>query len=155
MTGVERPTTRGGRWLYPLLFGMQSLGVLIIVVNGVPLYRRLAGDPSSYATRADPLFLALLAIALIQIAYWTRRRISPAPPPFENGVLAHVVLFAGRLVWGVATAVFGFVFLTQRLAAHMPWTRYVLILFVLFSLFCYLIETLYLGRVLNGRSGRM
>ena len=130
MTGVERPTTRGGRWLYPLLFGMQSLGVLIIVVNGVPLMQ-------------------------MQLAYWTRRRISPAPPPFENGVLAHVVLFAGRLVWGVATAVFGFVFLTQRLAAHMPWTRYILILFVLFSLFCYLIETLYLGRVLNGRSGRM
>ena len=155
MTIVERPATRGGRWLYPLLFGMQSLGVLIIVVNGVPLYRQLAGNPSSYATRTDPLFLALLAIVLIQIGYWTRRRISPAPPPVENGILAHLVLFVGRLVWGVATAVFGFVFLTQRLAAHLPWTRYILILAVLFSLFCYLIETLYLGRLLNGRSGRM
>ena len=134
---------------------MQSLGVLIIILNGVPLYRQLAGDPSSYATRTDPWLPAIAAIVLIQTAYWTRRRISPALPQLENGFLAHVVLFVGRLVWGVATAVFGFVFIRQRLAAHMPWTRYVLTIIVLFSLFCYLVETLYLGRVLNGRTGRM
>ena len=139
------------RWPYWALFGVQTLGAALICAHGVPLYSKLAGDPSSYATRQDPRFWVLMAIALVQGGYWMRRILSPAPPRFQSVLLAHVVLFVGRLVWGVATAVFGFVFLTQRLAAQMPWHRYGLVMAALFSLFCFLLETLYLGRALDGR----
>jgi hypothetical protein len=141
----------GGRWLYPLLLALQTIGAILFYWKMVPLYQQLVADPTAYATREETRVWSLAAIALIQVGYWVRYRVRPALPGHVNPVLGHFVLFVSRLSFILATAVFSFVFISQRLASQMPAARYVLTLAGLFSLFCYMQELNRLGNVMMGQ----
>lgn len=134
--------------MYLLLFGLQTLGFLIVAWNGLPLYRELVGDPSAYANREETLVWALAAIVLMQAGYWSRYRMHPPMPRARSALLGHVVQFAGRLEFTLATAVFSFVYITQKLG-QLSAGRDVLTLAVLFSLFLYMEELQVLGRHLR------
>lgn len=134
--------------MYLLLFGLQTLGFLIVAWNGLPLYRELVGDPSAYATREETLAWALTAIVLMQAGYWFRYRMRPPMPRARNALLGHLVQFAGRLEFTLATAVFSFVYITQKLG-QLSAGRDALTLAVLFSLFLYMEELQVLGRHLR------
>lgn len=135
----------GGRWLYPLLLAMQTIGVVVVYWNGLPLYRELVGDPSAYPHRGETRAWALTAIVLIQAGYWLRYWLRPALPRIFNALLGHLVQFVARLAFTLATAIFSFVFITQKLGSQMPVARHVLTLTVLFSLFLYMQELQRLG----------
>ncbi len=128
----------GGRWLYPLLLAMQTIGVVIFYWHGLPLYRQLVGDPTTFATRQEIREWALLAIALMQVGYWVGYRVRPVLPRHAKTVLGHIVLFISRLSFLLATSVFSFVFISKKLEGQMSVTSYILTLVGLFSLFCYM-----------------
>lgn len=144
-------STTGGRWLYPLLLAMQTIGAVLIYWKGLPLYRLLVADPAAYATREETLDWSLSASVLIQVGYWICYRVRPSLPGFVNPLLGHIVQFSAGLIFTLATTVFGFVFITKKLGSQMPATRYLLTLTVLFSLFCYMQELKRLGTALLGR----
>ena len=135
--------------LYLLLFGLQTLGFVVVAWNGLPLYRELVGDPSAYGDREETLIWALSAIVLMQAGYWIRHRLRPVMPRAINVLLGHIVLFVGRLEFTLATAIFSFVYITQKLG-NLSAGRDALTLSVLFSLFLYMQELQLLGRHLCG-----
>lgn len=144
----------GGRWLYPLLFAVQTLGAAIFIWNAVPHYRHVVADPASHEARPETLVWSLSAIALIQVGYWIRYRVRPPLPQFSIALLGHVVQFASRIGFVLATSIWGFVFITQKPEFHMPAFRYVVTIVALFSLYCYAQELTRLGRAFIKYDGK-
>lgn len=138
------------RGLYAILFGMQTLGAMIFIFHGIPLFRRaLAGDvPQQVEPKS--LMYALTSITLMQVGYWLGHRWQPLPPRRSNPMLAHLVLFLAHMGFAVPTTVFVFVFVTPSPGFHMPMWRYAVTVMGLFALFCYSLEFHRLGAALSG-----
>lgn len=146
---LTSPARAGGSWLYPLLLTVQTGGAVLLCWQVLPIYRKALDDPSRL--HSETTVPALGAAALIQVLYWIRYRIDPAPPRFVNVALGHIVLFVSRLMFVLPTAVFSFLFINKTLEVQMTIPRYIVILFGLFSLFCYVRELERLGNVLLGK----
>lgn len=138
------------RWLYAMLFGMQTIGAIILFWFAVPLYRVVLSHPSGHVADLDTLFWSLPSIALMQVGYWLCFRLRPPVPRFVNPVLGHVVLCLGRFGFVFASGVFTFVFLVPRPEFSMPIGRYVTTILGIFAIFCYTLELERLGRALLG-----
>jgi hypothetical protein len=148
--GVSSSSKRaGGRWLYPVLLAVQTAGAALLAFQVLPIYRRALIDPTAYDSGTT--VSALGASALIQLGYWMHYRIRPAPPRFVNVGLGHIVLFLARLIFLLPTAIFSFLFIAKTVDVQMPPLRYVVILFGLFSLFCYVRELERFGIRLLGK----
>ena len=139
------------RWRYPALFGVQTIGAVVLFWNAVPLYQQILADPASYVAGTEHMTWALSSIALMQMGYWLSYRTRPPLPQFTHALLGHFMLFLTRMSFVFATSVFGFLFITQKPGFHIPAFRYVVTLLGLFALFCYVLELERLGRTLLGQ----
>jgi hypothetical protein len=152
--GTERATLASsttGRWLYYLLFGVQTTGAVILFWHGVPHYQQILADPSGHEARPETLIWSLSAIALIQAGYWVSHRLRPPLPQVRNAFVGYIILFVGRMSFVLATSVFGFVFITRKPEFQIPTFRYVVTIAGLFALFCYTQELEKLGKNLLGK----
>lgn len=122
---------------------------MLLAWQVLPIYRKALADPTAYDS--ETTVSALGASALIQLGYWIRYRIRPAPPRLVNVGLGHFVLFLARLIFLLPTAVFSFLFIAKTVDTQMPASRYVVILIGLFSLFCYVRELERFGIRLLGK----
>jgi hypothetical protein len=143
----------GATRLYLLLVAAQTVGAALLYWHGLPIYRRLSADVAAYDPQTKTLVWTTAAGALIQLAYWTGYHARLQPPRFVNALLGHVVLFASQLIFLLATAIFLFLFFDKALENRMSISRYVVILFGLFSLFCYTRELARFGSGLLEREG--
>lgn len=139
------------RWQFPVLFGVQTVGAIVLFWNAVPLYQEILADPAAHEAQPEHLVWALSSIGLMQAGYWTSHRINSPPPQYTNALIGNVILFLARMSFVFATSVFGFVFITQKPGFHIPAFRYAVTLAGLFSLYCYVQELEHLGRALVGR----
>jgi len=130
------PPSENGR-LYLLLFGLQTIGALIILTNALPLYRYGVANPAAHEARIEVLIWVSAAVVLMQVGFWIRHRLQPPLPRFHNALVGYVILFAGRMSFLLPTAIFAFVFIVQRPEFHIPISRYLLIIAGLFASFCY------------------
>lgn len=137
-------------WLYPLLVGVQTVGAALILWNGVPIYRQILMDPSRNEQRTDRLVLAVASVVLIQVAYWLRMRFRLEPPRRGHVVLGHFASFVARLSFIFGSAVFSVVFFARLSELSISPLRMIVLLAVLFSLFCYTLELERLGKALHG-----
>ena len=142
------------RWRYPTLFGVQTIGAVVLFWNAVPLYQQILSDPASYVAGTEHMTWALSSITLMQMGYWLSYRTRPPLPQFTNALVGHVMLFLTRMSFVFATSVFGFLFITQKPGFHIPALRYVVTLLGLFALFCYVLELERLGRNFLGQEKR-
>lgn len=138
----------GGRWLYPLLLFVQTIGVVMLYWKGVPLYQQAIVDASAYEPRLETRIWAVTASTVIQVGYWTLYRVRPALPRLSNAVLGHLVLFWARVSFVFGMAFFSLVFIVRRLAGQMPNSGYIITILSLFSLFCYMLEVQRLGKAI-------
>ncbi|NLH71693.1 MAG: hypothetical protein GX456_01410 [Verrucomicrobia bacterium] len=142
-----------GLGLYIVLFVVQTVGVGILLVNAVPLYRVIALDFKSYRPDPEPWW-AIVGMVLVQAAYWLRVRLQPPLPRMGHIVLGHIVLFLARLSFVSVTASFTVVFLNRfpdlRNIDFSPF-RALLILVMFFSIFCWTLELERLAKALRGR----
>jgi len=152
---VAEPAARApaSRWLFPVAFASQTIGATIIIVKGVAIYRQLMAAPASYDAESATTAWALAAIALIQAGYWPLYYAPARQPRMSNAMLGHIVQFASRLVFMVVTAVFSFVFIQKRIG-NIPPYRVALILAMLFSLFCYMLQVQRLGSAIAAGAPR-
>lgn len=150
---VGADAMRRGIWLYPFLLAAQTAGAALLYWQGLPIYRELYANASSYTPKAETLLSTTSACLLIQIAYWVSYRERISPPIFVNAVLGHIVLFLSRLIFLLPTLIFSFLFIYKALGSQMPISRYVVIVFGLFSLFCYTRELDRFGNRLLGPKG--
>jgi hypothetical protein len=133
-----RAQRAGGRCRYFALFGLQTIGAVIILWNEVSHYRQAI--PATPQARPETLIRSLSAIAMIQTGYWISYRAQPPPPQITNALIGHVLSFIGRVGFVFACVVLGFVFVTQNPEFHLAVFPYIVILAALFSLYCYLQE---------------
>jgi hypothetical protein len=70
-----RSLENGRRYL--LLFGLQTIGALIILRHALPLYQAVVADPAAHRASAAPLIWGLTAAALIQVGFWVRHWLRP------------------------------------------------------------------------------
>ena len=141
-------------WRFPILFGVQTIGAIILFWNAVPLYREILADPAAHESQPENLAWALSSIVLMQAGYWISHRINPPLPQYTNALIGNAILFLARMSFVFATSVFGFVFITQKSGFHIPAFRYIVTLGGLFSLYCYVQELERLGRTFAGREKR-
>ena len=140
------PSVRG-RLSYFALFGMQTIGAVVLIWTGVLVYREVLADPVSHEAHRWAIVGSLLSIALMQISYWISYRVRPLLPQFQNALLGHAILFLARMIYVLPTSIFGFVFIAQRPEFEIPLYQCLVILLALFSLFCYVRELERLGRL--------
>jgi hypothetical protein len=142
---------------YALLFSAQVIGSMSLIFQCVPIYSRLLDDPGTpQRFGVSTVAVTVLSIALVQTAYWYRVFNVILPVRTKRVVVGHLILFASRLGFIVASALFSIV-----LFRHLPeidltidWSTYLwrglLLLAVLFSLFCFTSELERLGSAMRG-----
>jgi hypothetical protein len=129
-----------------LLFGLQTAGATVLFAIGIPLYRRVLADAGAYEPGLSTLMWSLAAIILLQATFWKSYRLHVPQPRLSNALFGTLILFSARMLFVFATSVFGIVFIAQRPGFQIPAFRYVVTLFGLFSLYCYMQEVERLGR---------
>ena len=134
------------RWRFRLLFGVQTIGAIILFWDAVPVYREILADPAAHEAQPEHLVWAVSSIVLMQAGYWISHRINPPLPQYTNALIGNVILFLARMNFVFATSVFGFLFIAQKPGFYIPPFRYIVTLVGLFSLYCYVQELERLGR---------
>jgi hypothetical protein len=146
--GVEN---RNGSGLRELLLAAECICVGIIYWQGLPIYRVLIANQEDHVPQREGFAWVVGASVLIQVAYWTRYRTPHTSITKEKPLAGHLFLFAARLLFLFAGAVFSYLFIAKQLENQLPVLRYVGILFALFSVFCFTRELELLGKRLMGR----
>ena len=138
----------GGR--YMALFAAETVAAAILGSIVVPVYRAAVAAPGSYAPKAANIAWATAAMIVMQASYWIGRRLHPQLPNLHHAVLGHILLFAGRMSFVLATSIFAFVFVTGRLESRLALPGYAMTLVGLFCWFCYTQDLQRLGHALMG-----
>src|SRR6266516_1534910 len=128
-----------------LLFTAESVGALLILWNGVPIYRRLLMGVTEQAG-ANVFLWVSIGVAVIQSAYWVRLRCFPPLRFNRQLVLGHAIQFLGRLSFVFIGGLFGVVFFTRFEQLEFSIWKILFLLAVLFSLFCYTFDLDRLGK---------
>ena len=145
----------GPRWpgsrLYWVLLSAQLVGVVILLMNMIPLYRVMVLDFSRYTPDAKPWW-AVAGMLFTQTAYWLRVRLHPPLPRTRSVVLGHIVAFVARIGFVSATAAFTVMFLNRFEALRdmsYPPLRALGVLMICFTLFCATLELEHLAKALQ------
>ncbi|WP_208249858.1 hypothetical protein WGT02_16920 [Rhizobium sp. T1470] len=143
---------------YSWLLTTQAIGSASLLSQCYPLYSRMLDDPGHVQVYADTPMVSVigLSIALVQFAHWYRAFKVPVPFRDANVVLGQLVLFASRLTFIIASALFSLVLFRHLPEADFgqPWGyvwRGLLLLAVLFSVFCFTTELERLGVAFRGQ----
>ncbi len=132
-----------------LLLVAETIGVAIFLLDGVPLYKQVIRDVAGHKAQPGVLWWAIVAAVLIQGSYWLRARY-PQPPPWSgHPFISHALLFLGRIAFVFVTSVFSFVFLVHYGELDIPFHRIVLLLMLLFSMFCWTLDLERFARALG------
>jgi hypothetical protein len=133
-------------WTFLALLGVQTVGAGIMYWNVIPLYRRAIAGGTSFFAELETSILPLVAIALVQVAYWISRSTRAPLPQYRNAFVGQLILFLARMGFVLPTSIFGFLFITADRSFDIGALRYAVILAGLFSLYCYVQDLERLGR---------
>lgn len=129
------------------LLGVQILAVAALYAVAVPIFVDLVSHLGTAVDLAAASVLAIIGFALIQQAcYWARRRIGPIQWPLRSVVLSHLFRFLGRISFFFGGALFSSIFYRHIPELEMlPPSgqiagKMILVLAVLFCLFCFSLE---------------
>ncbi len=129
-----------------LLFATESLGALIILWHGIPIYRRLLMGVTGQQAGGGVILWVSIGVAVIQVGYWVRLRCFPPPRFSRHLLLGHAIQFLGRLSFVFIGGMFGVVFFTRFHELEFSAWKVSVLLAVLFSMFCYTLELERLGK---------
>jgi hypothetical protein len=154
MTGFD--VRRGTRTVYVLLLAVQIIGAMFLIATVLPDFRQLAlypGEQLPYLRGDD--FALIVALVIMQVAYWVRLQCVPIPFKGSSILLNHLLLFLGRLSFIFGGALFAVVFfrhlpeLGPSADALLMARRGLLLAGMLFVLFCFTLELERLGAALG------
>ncbi|MCW5555709.1 MAG: hypothetical protein KIS67_26565 [Verrucomicrobiae bacterium] len=140
--------------MYLLLVAAQTVGAAIVLVNAVPIYRQMVGDFSRHQPQPGILWWAVVAVVLMQAAYWLRVRLGLPLPAGGHVVIGHLAAFVARLSFILASAMFTVIFFVRFEELPLSPQRILMVLALLFSMFCWTLELERLARALHGIEGK-
>lgn len=121
--------------IYVIFFVVEIAGMIMILWDGIPIFRQLIKF-QQITTGRDEIIL-LTAVVLIQYTYWKRLRHDPPFDLPQQQLVAHLVLFASRLSFIFASAIFSFAVYRYSDVFELHLIRSILMMAVLFSVFCF------------------
>jgi hypothetical protein len=148
------PEVAFGPRLYLILLAIQTVGAAIVLDNGIPIYRQMMAGPDQVQPHAGPLWWAIAAVALMQTGYWVREWLQPPLPGGGHVVIGHLAGFVARVSFIFASTMFTVVFFLRFDQLPLPPYRIVMILLLLFSLYCWSLELERLARALHGNENK-
>ena len=151
---ISSAETRSGPGVYLLLVGLQTVGAAVVLVNGAPIYRQLTTDFANHQPQPGILWWAVVAMVLIQVGYWLRMQLDPVLPQAVHVVVGHLLAFVARLSFILASSTFTVVFLIRFEQLSLPPHRILMILVLMFSMFCWTLELERFARALQGIGGK-
>lgn len=141
---------------YLILLLVQTLCALTILFHVQAVFRALIESMGvRMSMPAGNLALMVAAVAIGQATYWYRLKTTPLPGGYRNLLLGHVFAFASRISFVFGGALFSLYFLRHLPAMQLsPFSldfawRAVLLLAILFALYCYTLELERLGNALQ------
>jgi hypothetical protein len=140
--------------LHWILFLGQTIGDATILSQLIPLLRELITSGFGEKTPPEINVLAVLAVIIIQVCYWLDQHWFATLRLRYIPVLGNVILFLARLNFIFAGATFSAVYLVRFKEVKMSPLGFLLLLVVLFSMFCYTLELERLGGALVKRNDR-
>ena len=125
-----------------------------LIWYGVPIYRRLhAADPQG-ATPTD-LALVLVAVVVMQSAYWLAFRVQPRVRFGRNVVLGHGLIWIGELSLFFSAAVAVFILFDRGGELEFTFWKLFTLAAILFAVSCYKHQLMSLGDTLiNAEAGK-
>ena len=132
---------------YIVAFLIEIAGIVLILWDGVPLFRHLIRF-ERIVTPVDASIM-LTAIVLIQVTYWTCLR---HDPPFglpRQQFAGHVVLLLSRLIFIFASGVFSLVVYRYPEMFEFSLYKTGMLVAVLFTVFCFSRHLERIGNLLN------
>jgi len=153
MNVLSKPEVFRGPGTYLALVAVESVGIAILLLNGMPVYREMMRDISGYRPQPGVLWLAWVGIILVLGAYILRIRFRPPIPRSGHAIAGHVVSFVGRMSFVAATSAYSLIFINHFGELHLLPYRMMVILMVLFAMFCWTLELERLATALMGTAG--
>jgi hypothetical protein len=151
LTDSEKKSTKAPAiWRYALLVAMQTVGQLMILLQGIPAYRRLL-DSRAYEGQI-PTSLALwfgFGVLLVQSGYWINHQWGSEIVLRRRVVPGHLILFFARLNIIFFGGLFSATYFLRYDVINVTVLNMTLLAAVLFSGFCYTLELERLGRRLG------
>jgi hypothetical protein len=146
--------------MYALLLCTQTAAATFLFWLVFPLFRQMIlrlGEPQDIGMGVEIGILA--GTTLLYAAYWARYRWVLIRAPFQSALIGHLVQFASRISFFFGGALFSALFFR-----HLPelsvlptlgdlGRRAVIVLGVLFALFCYSLELDRLGKAIEEPPG--
>jgi hypothetical protein len=138
----HRPT-----FMFWVLFSIQIATAAVVLWNGVPFYRKLllsqqGSDPGLYTT-------AVICTVIGLLAYWGIVPLRDNVKLRANQIAGHLIQFVGRLVFTFAGGMFSVVFYVKFNDLDIQVWKLILLMGILFSLFCFTTQIEWLGRKLT------
>ncbi|AZO15893.1 hypothetical protein EJ069_14905 [Mesorhizobium sp. M2A.F.Ca.ET.043.05.1.1] len=139
----RRSTAQFCLWLL-----VQTIADTIVLWNGIPFYRRLLLAGQQF----DPLLYLIAALCSIagQVGYWSAMSIRHSVVLPRSTVASHILQFLARLNFIYASAMFSVVFFVKL---DIRLGKIVLLIAVLFSMFCYSSQLKHVSRKWEPVSG--
>jgi hypothetical protein len=147
--------SREGRVYFGLLT-VQTAAATFMFWVVFPLFQQMIarlGEPQVLSVPVEVMIIC--GTLALQSAYWARYRWIAVRVPFRSAVIGHLVQFAGRASFFFGGALFSVIFFR-----HLPEldtfptieqaaSRGLLVMWMLFALFCYSLELDQLGRAME------
>ena len=133
MTWIYHSRTRSLFWC---LVAVQFLSAKIIFWQGLPVYRKLMDGKKDEATPVEMSFV-LLAVSLMQTAYWLAHRLGPRLQFGRHVLFGHLLLWIGELSFVFPTTVAVVAVFDESIEWKLDWWRLLILAVSLFAMFCY------------------
>lgn len=136
--------------IYFSLLLVQTVGVALIISQGLPVYRRVIAGSLGPHARPKELIIAVSAVGLIQSAYWLRSAAVQSLDLPHNIFLSHIAQFIGRINFIFAAMLFSALIYYRPPELHISSLPQIAVFIgILFSMFCYTLEFERLARALG------
>jgi hypothetical protein len=113
----------------------------------LPIYRKLLDKKRDAATPAEIGF-AVLAVVLMQAAYWLAHRLGPRLQFRRHVVFGHVLLCVGELSFLFPATLAAVAVFDETIEWQLEWWRLLILAATLFAMFCYKYQLATLGESL-------
>jgi hypothetical protein len=156
MTREHALTRTNEGTIYAGLLVVQTAAATFMFWVVFPLFRQMIdrlGEPQELDLSVEVMIL--FGTLVLQCAYWARYRWITVWVPFRSAVIGHVIQFASRISFFFGGALFSMLFfrhlpeLEAFPAIEQAANRGLVIMWVLFALFCYSLELDRLGRAME------
>lgn len=135
------------RLRFGLLLTVQTVAVALLLWGAMPIYRTIMAAPGQqlHDLPTSPVVI-VIALVAFHAAYWYRLRRVPIVLRRRSLLMAHLVIFAGRLSFIFGGSLFALVVfrhfpdLAEIADPFRLISRSLVMLVILFSLYCYTLE---------------